>query len=335
MFKKKAFFVLCVFIMLPLNWVNSFFVKEAQIYHSKAEKSAQKHSQSPQNEIERIENFTLDDKRFQGVERLYGTDGFEKLKKAHVCITGLGGVGSWAAEALARSGIGKLTFIDLDDICTSNINRQVVAVTSTVGQQKIDVLKKRVLEINPKCQVNLVLDFLTSKNIHQILTTDFDCVLDCMDSVIDKCFLIDACRNLTIPVVTVGAAGGKKDPTQVKVVDITRAEYDDLLFMVRKHLRQYHNFPRGTKSRPVGKKWGVASVYSTEIAQKSQNCEISSLRKCDAGFGTAAFVTGTFGLLAAGTVCKLIVEDDFSLKWSDHAIRWRDEMKTEAPSGCD
>mmetsp|Transcript_21389 Transcript_21389/g.27650 ORF Transcript_21389/g.27650 Transcript_21389/m.27650 type:complete len:358 (-) Transcript_21389:42-1115(-) len=269
------------------------------------------------------------DSRFDGIQRLYGEKKFELLKKSHVCVVGTGGVGSWAAEALARTGIGQITLIDLDDVCTSNINRQLVALSSTVGMQKIDVLKLRIREINPSCTINLVYDFLTKENVESLLLTAektpkgiermkgrFDCVLDCIDGVTDKCYLIDTCRRAQMPVVTVGAAGGKRDPSQIKISDITNAKCDKLLARVRKLLRQRHGFPR-TEKKQKNAEWGLPCVYSSErVSLNANEDKTAGFRKCDSQFGTATFVTGTFGFFAAALVCSTIIEDEEKINWS-------------------
>ncbi|KAG5189221.1 hypothetical protein JKP88DRAFT_353179 [Tribonema minus] len=302
--------------------------------------------------------------RFAGVAKLYGQEGLQRLRDAHVCVVGLGGVGSWSVEALARSGVGRLTLIDLDSICISNTNRQMHALTGTIGKSKAQVLQQRVLDINPDCDVDVRLDFVSPDTVGELLLVAdadaaggrtlgrYDCVLDAIDSMEDKCALLDACRRVRMPVVTVGAAGGRADPARVAVADLTRVDYDSLLFRVRKTLRQDFGFPRGTKRNIRGRKWGVAAVYSTEVPEAealTASGEVGprmGLGGCDGSFGTASFVTGVFGLMAAGVVAGLIagapatthdVNDDDTdgaasgseWRWTPHALRYLDRDPRE------
>lgn len=267
--------------------------------------------------------------RFGGISRMYGVAGLHRLREAHVCVLGIGGVGSWAVEALARSGIGALTLIDLDTICVTNINRQIHALTSTVGQTKAEVLRDRVLEISPSCDVKIILDFLSEQNAAELLTTGpnegdgrFDVVLDAIDSLYEKSAIIDICRKVNMNVVTVGAAGGKADPTKVQVADLSRVEYDMLLFQVRKKLRQLHDFPRGTKRNPKGKKWGVGAVYSSELVQNpAAEEERLGLGGCDSRFGTVTMVTGAFGFIAASIIARMLAQQDTEFQWTPHAMK--------------
>ena len=251
------------------------------------------------------------DLRFGGIGRLYGTKALARFRDAHVCVVGVGGVGSWTVEALARSGVGKITLIDLDDICVSNVNRQLHALDGAVGQQKVDALAQRIGLINPGCEVVTESDFFTAKTRDRLLSSRFDCVVDAIDQPGNKCLLIEGCRERDIPVVTVGGAGGKRDPTQIVTDDLTRATHDSLLKRVRKMLRQDFAFPRGDK------RWGVPCVYSPEPAvfpgSDGEVCETpsgdTSLRlDCASGFGAATFVTGTFGFVAAGVALNQLIE---------------------------
>ena len=252
------------------------------------------------------------DYRFGGIGRLYGNKALTRLKNAHICVVGVGGVGSWTVEALARSGVGKLTLIDLDDICVSNTNRQLHALDGNIGLQKVDALASRTALINPDSEVVAVSDFFTAKTRDALLEPGFDCVVDAIDQPVNKCLLIDGCRSRNIPVVTVGAAGGKRDATKILTDDLTRANHDSLLKRVRKMLRQDFAFPRGDK------RWGVRCVYSPEAAVFPGNdgevCDTpqpgdTSMRlDCASGFGAATFVTGTFGFVAAGVALELVLE---------------------------
>ena len=251
------------------------------------------------------------DYRFGGIGRLYGTKALKRFRDSHVCVVGVGGVGSWTVEALARSGVGKMTLIDLDDICVSNTNRQLHALDGAIGQQKVDALAARIALINPECEVVAESEFFTAKTRDTLLGPGFDCVVDAIDQPVNKCLLIDGCRHREIPIVTVGAAGGKRDPTQIVTDDLTRANHDSLLKRVRKMLRQDFEFPRGDK------RWSIPCVYSPEAAvfpkDDGEVCETpqagdTSMRlDCASGFGAATFVTGTFGFVAAGVALNQLL----------------------------
>jgi tRNA A37 threonylcarbamoyladenosine dehydratase len=247
--------------------------------------------------------------RFGGIGRLIGTAALARLQRAHVAVVGIGGVGSWTVEALARSGIGRLTLIDLDEVCVSNVNRQLHALNDTVGRTKVDVMADRTRLINPEIEVNAVPQFLTEENAAELLEGGFDHVVDAIDSVSNKCLLISLCRQKNVPLVTCGGAGGRRDPTAVRVSDLASATHDRLLQKVRDHLRKDFGFPRGET------KFGIPCVYSPEtpvfpqcdgtVAQKRQ--EGSGLRlNCESGFGTATFVTGSFGFAAAAMVVQAL-----------------------------
>ena len=248
------------------------------------------------------------DARFGGIARLYGKDGLAKLRAAHVAVIGVGGVGSWSAEALARSGISKLTLVDLDEVCITNTNRQIHALEGSINKAKVNELALRIHRINPDCTVYARTEFFTSQTANSILSGGFDYLIDAIDGLTNKCLLIDECRMRKIPIITCGAAGGRRDGTAVRVDDLTRAKYDKLLFMVRKKLRQKHSFPRGTR------KWKLPCVYSAEPVQYPQPdgsvCEAKpetdgSLKlDCEAGLGAVTHVTAAFGLAAAGHVIR-------------------------------
>ena len=249
--------------------------------------------------------------RFGGIRRLFGVNGQERLKQAHVCVVGIGGVGSWAVEALARTGVGAITLVDLDDVCISNVNRQLHAVTGEFGKPKIIVMTQRVLAINPDCHVHALHSLFTKSTADEILATRYDGLLDAIDSPSLKALLIARSREGGIPVVTTGGAGGRRDPAAVRVEDMARTTHDALLQTTRKILRAEYGFPRGEK------KFGVPCVYSPEApvfpAKDGSVCERpepgSNLRlDCRSGYGTACFVTGAFGFAAAAEIVKLIVE---------------------------
>ncbi|WP_417658788.1 tRNA cyclic N6-threonylcarbamoyladenosine(37) synthase TcdA [Pseudidiomarina sp.] len=246
--------------------------------------------------------------RFSGIERVYGQTAAARFQHHHVAVIGLGGVGSWAVEALARSGVGALTLIDLDDVCVTNINRQLPALTSTVGQLKTDVLAARVRDINPDCQVRVIDDFLTADNLEQCLGEPVTAVLDAIDSVTVKAALIAWCKRRKLPLVTCGGAGGQVDPSQVTSGDLAKATQDPLLAKVRYLLRRDYNFSKNPK-----RNFGVAAVYSTEqLRYPTADGEwnhakpgAGSMRMdCATGFGAAMPVTATFAMHAVALLLK-------------------------------
>jgi tRNA A37 threonylcarbamoyladenosine dehydratase len=249
--------------------------------------------------------------RFGGVARLYGRVGLERLRGARVCIVGVGGVGSWVVEALARSGVGALTLIDLDDVCVTNVNRQLPALEGQIGRPKIEVLAERVRAIHPGCRVEPVADFFTAANAGRLLAARYNFVVDAIDKLTNKCVLIAGCRERALPVLTVGGAGGKRDGTAVRVADLSHTEQDEMLRQVRRKLRRDFGFPRDMRQ-----KFGVPCVYSPEkpvypwadgtCAKKPEPGGESLTLDCASGFGTAAFVTGAFGLAAAGEIVRRI-----------------------------
>ncbi|MGK0373533.1 MAG: tRNA A37 threonylcarbamoyladenosine dehydratase, partial [Glaciecola sp.] len=180
--------------------------------------------------------------RFSGLARLYGEQGLNKLLNANVCIIGIGGVGSWVAEALARSGINKLTLIDLDDVSISNINRQLHALNSTLNQSKIEVMSQRIADINPDCHTHLIEDFVTPENVSEYLCHGFDVVIDAADSVKAKAAIIAYCKRHKTKVICIGGAGGQWDPLQITKGDLAKTIQDPLLAKVRSQLRRFHDF---------------------------------------------------------------------------------------------
>lgn len=189
-----------------------------------------------------------EDPRFAGIGRLYGTDALARLAASHVVVVGIGGVGSWVAEALARTGIGRISLIDLDEVCVSNVNRQLHALDGQVGRPKVEVMAERLRAISPECDVRPVMDFVTPSNLAELITDDIDCVVDCIDSVNAKVALIAWCRRRKIPVITTGGAGGQIDPTQITVADLSKTVNDPLAAKARSLLRRDHNFPVPTAS---------------------------------------------------------------------------------------
>jgi len=249
--------------------------------------------------------------RFGGTARLHGRVGLERLRRAGVCVVGIGGVGSWAVEALARSGIGALTMVDLDDICLSNFNRQLHATDGQLGRLKVDVMADRVRAINPACEVNAAHAFFNETTADQILAAPFDFLLDAIDKPVKKALLIARCRERGIPVLTTGGAGGRRDPTAIRIADLAKVTHDRLAEQTRSALRKSHGFPRG------GKPFGVECVFSPEPpvfpSKNGGTCARpepgANLRlNCESGYGTAAFVTGAFGLVAAGWIVRRLAE---------------------------
>ncbi len=250
--------------------------------------------------------------RFGGIARLYGNSGLEKLRAAHVCVVGIGGVGAWSAEALARSGVGALTLVDLDEVCASNINRQLHALTETVGRAKVEVMAERIRAINPDCRVTPEPRFFNEQSADGLLAPKFDYVLDAIDSVTNKILLLAACRKKHLPVVACGGAGGRRDGTQVRVGDLAKASHDRLLSEVRRKLRKEHQFPA------EGSAMGVECVYSAEtpvfpqpdgsVCKNRPPAETGTRLNCNGGLGSATFVTGAFGFAAAGIVVRRIAE---------------------------
>lgn len=241
--------------------------------------------------------------RFDGIARLYGKSGAIALKNAHILIIGLGGVGTWAAESIARSGVGKITIVDMDEICISNTNRQIHAHEGNFGKMKVDALKERILAINPECNVQALIEFFTSETKDEILDQKYDYVIDSIDSVRSKCLLIAECKKRGLPIITTGGAGGKFDTSKVKVDDLNRSYNDKLLMVVRNNLKRFHGFPRDKKI-----KYKVACVFSPEHrVMPEQSCAVSNLN-CATGFGAATHITGLFGFMAAGHAINAIVE---------------------------
>ncbi len=255
--------------------------------------------------------------RFGGITRLYGVAGSEILRQAHFCVVGIGGVGSWVAEALARSGIGQITLIDHDDISLSNMNRQLHTLTATVDQSKVLVMAERVKQINPGCRVNAVDDLLTEGNVERHLANGYDYVIDAIDAIRHKAALIHYCRRHKINVITTGGAGGLTDPTRIEVTDLSRTHNDPLAAKVRHRLRSHYGYSRNPKSR-----FGVDCVFSTEqhvypkedgtVCQRKPGVKGVNL-DCNFGYGSATMVTASFGFVAAArAINKLLAKKSAS-----------------------
>ncbi len=244
-------------------------------------------------------------RRFGGVARLYGEEGAARLRAAHAAVVGIGGVGSWCAEALARTGVGRITLIDLDMVAESNANRQIHALDDVWGKAKVDAMQERILAINPDCRVTCIEDFVTPDNVSERLAGDYSVVVDAIDQVRAKVAMIAHCRQRGLPIVVAGAAGGQLDPTRITVADLSETIQDPLLAKVRAQLRRNHGFPRGPK------KFGVSAVFSTEPLRYpagDPNCAIpagSAGLNC-AGFGSSVCVTSVFGMVAAARATEWI-----------------------------
>ena len=235
------------------------------------------------------------DRRFGGLSRLYGTVGADRIRAAHVAVVGVGGVGSWAVECLARSGVSQITIIDMDHIGESNVNRQIHALTGTLGQSKVLAMQERIAQINPDCHVNIVDDFITPENIHHHLSTSMDVVIDACDQVTAKVAIVSWCMLNKLRLLTVGAAGGKKLAHLVDIADLAHTTHDPLLAQVRQRLRKHHDAPPGAIA------FNVQAVFSKEkvvMPSSSQDHSRDNTLNCH-GYGSVVTVTATFGNCAA------------------------------------
>jgi len=247
--------------------------------------------------------------RFGGTARLYDQPALQLFADAHICVVGIGGVGSWAAEALARTGIGAITLIDMDDVCVTNTNRQIHALKGTVGQAKTEVMAERILAINPECKVTCVDDFITAENTAELMSAGFDYVIDAIDSVRPKAALLAWCRRNKIPLVTTGGAGGQIDPTQIQVADLAKTIQDPLAAKLRERLKSDFKIVKNSKG-----KLSIDCVFSTEalmypqpdgsVCASRSTAEGPKRMDCASGFGAATMVTATFGFVAVSHVLK-------------------------------
>ncbi len=245
--------------------------------------------------------------RFGGIARLYGEAALKRFTEAHVCIIGIGGVGSWTAEAIARSGVGAITMVDLDDICVTNINRQLHAMDGQIGKQKTDAMADRIRAINPECKVTCEQRFYNIKNAEDILAPGFDFIIDAIDLSYAKTHLISECKKRNIPVVACGGTGGLKDPTKIQIADMSRVFNDGLLKKVRNELRAHYNFPKCGPNSKI-KKFGVECIFSSESpvfptcdggTSPRRDEKTESRLNCSAGYGSITHMTATVGLFAA------------------------------------
>ena len=267
---------------------------------------------------------TNQNRRFAGVARLYGEPGLQAFERAHVLIAGLGGVGSWAVEALARSGIGELTLMDFDHIALSNVNRQLHAIEDNFGKSKSEAMAERVRQINPNIKLNVIDEFLTPDNFDEHLRKNAEnpylVVLDATDDVKMKIALAAYCeardelgrarnveqsdkKSAVIPVIICGGAGGKLDPSRIKAADLAKTTQDPVLSKIRHALRKEYGFSSDPK-----KKLGVTAIYSDEPRQGVASGGLSC-----AGYGSAVTVTATFGFVAAAEVLKLLQKQQLKL----------------------
>ena len=262
-------------------------------------------------------------RRFDRIGRLAGDEGMKKLLRAKVMVVGLGGVGSFAAEALVRSGVGHVKIVDFDKVCITNTNRQLQALKGQVGRYKANVLAERLRQINPQATVEPIERFYMAENSDEILSDDLDYVIDAIDNVTAKCHLLATCVERGIPVVCSTGASGRWDPTQLRTADLSETHTDPLASSVRKLLRQNHNFPSKGK-------FGIPAVFSAERIELPRELSYDNgngfrcvcpggknkYHNCDNRnviYGTAGFVTGTFGLTCASLVVRQIVNGELSL----------------------
>lgn len=245
-------------------------------------------------------------RRFSGMERLYGMGPARAIRESHVAVVGIGGVGSWVAEALARSGVGRLTLIDLDHIAESNINRQVHALSTTVGMAKIIAMKDRIALINPQCNVVCVDAFVEPDHWPSVLPVGVDAVVDACDQIAAKTAMAQWARRTKAVFIAVGAAGGKRHAHKLDIADLSETTHDPLLAQMRYRLRKLHNAPK------EGKRIGVTCVFSREAVQPADaSCQLEqgdNSLNCH-GYGSVVAVTAAFGMCAAGWVIDKISEN--------------------------
>ncbi|HYN55028.1 MAG TPA: tRNA threonylcarbamoyladenosine dehydratase [Methylotenera sp.] len=256
-------------------------------------------------------------RRFGGVSRLYGISGLAKLQAAHICVIGIGGVGSWAAEAIARNAVGTITLIDLDNIAESNVNRQLHAVDGEFGKAKVSVMAERIRLINPMARVIEIEDFVTVENIIMMLNHGYDGVIDCIDDAKAKMAVAAFCKQNQVSLVTVGGAGGRLDPTRIRQADLSEVTGDRLLAKVRNGLRRDYHFPKGenysfkSSAKSKASKFGITAIYSDEPIIKpdavcvADDSAITGLN-C-AGYGSSVCVTAPFGFAAAANLIQQLL----------------------------
>ncbi len=272
-----------------------------------------------------IKNTVHNERRFGGIARLYGDNGLKRLLAAHVCVIGVGGVGSWVVESLARSGVGEITMIDMDMVAESNINRQILATTDSIGRDKIVVMQDRIAQINLDCKVHCIDEFISRDNLKLYLNSNMDFVIDCIDDFRTKAALINFCKTNKINILTIGGAGGQIDPTKIRQSDLSRTEHDVLLARTRKLLRQDYSFARNLK-----RSFGVPCIYSDEqsvfpdgqggtTAQRpsvdSSDADVPNMPNnalnCAGGLGSITHITGSFAFFASSFVLNELARKQF------------------------
>ena len=243
-----------------------------------------------------------EERRFGGLARLYGLAGAQRIRRSHVVVVGIGGVGSWAAEALARSGVARLTLIDMDHVAESNVNRQIHALTPTLGQAKVLAMQERIAQIHPRCRVDAVDDFVDADNWPDLLPVVPDAVIDACDQLKAKTAMAQWARAAKAAFVSVGAAGGKKLAHRVDVDDLSQVTHDPLLAQLRYRLRKHHAAPKD------GKRMGLRCVFSREaVAGPDASCAVEGdgTLNCS-GYGSVVTVTATFGMCAAAEILNIL-----------------------------
>lgn len=253
----------------------------------------------------------IDTERFGGIARLYSVEAAERFSLSRVAIVGIGGVGSWAAEALARSGVGSLALMDLDDICITNTNRQIHAISGNYGKMKVEAMAERLRSINPAIEALPLTSFYTAAHPEKLFEHEPHIVIDAIDSMRPKAHLLAACYQRGIPVITCGGAGGRTHAGSIRMADLARTTNDNLLVRLRKLLRQEYNLPLYDRCPEIG----IPCVYSTEAPVFPQ-CDGSVSHErpegqrggigCASGFGSAVHITGAFGFMMAGAALQLL-----------------------------
>lgn len=250
--------------------------------------------------------------RLAGIARLYGNDGLQLFQQSHICIIGIGGVGAWVAEALARTGFNEITLIDNDVLSESNVNRQIHALTETLGKSKTAVMSERIKSINPDCIVHEINEFVGYDNLDQCMASGYDYVIDAIDLAAIKAAILNWCKRNKMPVICIGGAGGKINPSMIKMGDLNRTKNDPLLATVRSQLRAYHGFSRNPK-----RYYSIECVYSTEQVRYPDGYGDTTFEKpgqgvtmdCNYGFGSVSHITGSFAFFAVARLIDKIIKN--------------------------
>lgn len=245
--------------------------------------------------------------RFNGIASLLGESEFDIIKNSHVLIIGLGGVGTWCVESIARLGVNRITLVDLDDICVSNTNRQLHAMDGLYGQMKADALAERIKKINPECEVKCHYCFFNEKNMEKIFAESPSIIIDTIDAPREKALLINECYKRQLKIVSAGAIGGKIDPTKIEVAELSKTKQDMLYRKVRQELKKNHRYPLGHSRAKV------QCVYSPEPSKKIKKCDVDVTSKalkldCNGGLGTATYMTGTVGFFLSHLAVKALLK---------------------------